>query len=449
MKNINLNNWSKSSWRNFPAKQQPNYDDSKQLSHTLNQLNSLPPLVLFDEIEGLKKELALVSKGEAFLLQGGDCAESFAEFSRENLELYFNLILQMTIVLMYGLKKPVVKIGRIAGQFAKPRSQDFEEKDGKTMPAYRGDIINNIDFESDGRRPNPENLVKAYFQSASALNFLRSMAKGGSASLENVNRLNENFIKDASFKKKFAEVVENINNSLKFINSCGLDTNSVEEFKSASFYISHEGLLLPYEEAFVLRDDKTGKNYACSAHFLWIGERTRSLDEAHIEFFRGISNPIGCKVGASMKEDELLKLIDALNPANEHGRLTLISRMGAGKVEENLSRLVARVKKEVKNVIWSCDPMHGNTIKSASGYKTRPFDDILSEIKSFFNVHKQLGTHAGGIHLELTGKDVTECVGGTQNITDLDLQNRYHTHCDPRLNATQSLELAFLIGDKF
>lgn len=441
--------WNKSSWRAFPIKQQPNYADSKKLNDVLLKLNKMPPLVIFDEIENLKKELTLVEKGEAFLLQGGDCAESFAEFSFENLQSYFNLILQMTVVLMYGLKKPVVKIGRIAGQFAKPRSDDFEEKNGLKIPSYRGDIINSIDFDADGRNPNPENLVKAYFQSASALNFLRSLAKGGGASLEHINRLNENFIKDEKFKKKFAEVVENISASLSFIKACHIDINAMEQFQSASFYISHEGLLLPYEEAFVQIDERTGKAYACSAHFLWIGERTRSLDEAHIEFFRGIANPIGCKVGAAMKEDDLLKLIDALNPQNEGGRLTLISRMGAGKVQENLSRLVSRTKKEGKKVIWSCDPMHGNTVKSTSGYKTRPFNDILSEIKSFFNVHKQLGTYAGGIHLELTGKDVTECVGGTQNITDLDLQNRYHTHCDPRLNATQSLELAFLIGDKF
>jgi 3-deoxy-7-phosphoheptulonate synthase len=354
----------------------------------------------------------------------------------------------MTVALMYGAGKPVVKVGRIAGQFAKPRSADFETQDGKELPSYRGDIINNIDFSEKGRRNDPENLLRAYQQSAATLNYLRSLAKGGHSSLHHVNRWNDEFIQKSSQGKRFSAIVDSINDCNKFMEACGISTDSLPQLQEADFYVSHEGLLLPYEESFVKYDENYDSYYACSAHLLWIGDRTRNLDEAHIEFFRGISNPVACKVGPSMKEDELITLIDKLNPENEPGRLTLISRMGKDKVNELLPPLVRKVKAEGKNVIWSCDPMHGNTQKSPGGLKTRPFNDILSEVKSFFQIHEAEGSYAGGVHFEMTGQDVTECIGGSQAITEVDLDKRYHTHCDPRLNASQSLELAFLIAEE-
>jgi 3-deoxy-7-phosphoheptulonate synthase len=342
----------------------------------------------------------------------------------------------------------VVKVGRVAGQFAKPRSENMETVGDKSLPSYRGDIINSMDFTDDARRPNPENLLKVYHQAAATLNFIRSLAKGGEASLRNISGWNKAFIYESRQGRRFADVVARIDECVSFIKACGLDLDDVEQLKEASFFISHEGLLMPYEQALTRLDERTGKHYACSAHMLWIGDRTRKLDEAHIEYFRGIGNPIACKVGPSMKQDELLELIDVLNPDNIPGRLTLISRMGANKVGELLPPFVRAVKKEGKKVIWSCDPMHGNTIKSPNGYKTRPFNDILGEVRSFFAVHKAEGTHAGGVHFEMTGQDVTECIGGAQAISELDLKNRYHTHCDPRLNASQSLELAFLISEE-
>ncbi len=440
-------NWSPSSWQKFPVKQQPLYDDKQKLGKVLQELTSYPSLVIPSEIRNLKAQLARVSKGEAFLLQGGDCAESFVEFNQKNLLSFFKVILQMTVALMYGAGKPVVKVGRIAGQFAKPRSADLEEIDGKSLPSYRGDIINNIEFSEDARRNNPENLVKAYYQSAATLNYLRTLAKGGHASLSNVSKWNDEFIQKSSQGKRFSALVDSINECQKFMKACGIDTGELSQLQEADFYVSHEGLLLPYEEAFTVKD-KDDKYYATSAHLLWIGDRTRNLDEAHVEYFRGIANPIASKVGPSMKKDELINLIDKLNPENEEGRLTLISRMGHTKVQEFLPPLVRAVKESGRNVIWSCDPMHGNTIKSPNGYKTRPFNDILSEVKSFFQIHEAEGTYAGGVHFEMTGQDVTECIGGSQAITEVDLTQRYHTHCDPRLNASQSLELAFLIAEE-
>jgi len=354
----------------------------------------------------------------------------------------------MTVALMYGSGRPIVKVGRIAGQFAKPRSSDTEVVDGKELPSYRGDIINGIDFTESGRKNDPENLLKAYNQSAATLNYLRALAKGGESSLKNISRWNQKFIAGSQQGKRFSGVVERINDSFAFIEACGLDLDSVDQLKEADFFISHEGLLLPFEQSLVRFDKRVERYYACSAHMLWIGERTRKLDEAHIEFFRGISNPVGCKVGPAMQPDELLELIEALNPENIPGRLTLITRMGADKVEKILPDLVRAVKKSGYNVVWSCDPMHGNTIKSPNGYKTRPFNDILAEVKAFFAVHQAEGTHAGGVHFEMTGQDVTECTGGAQAISEIDLKNRYHTHCDPRLNGQQSLELAFLIAEE-
>lgn len=440
--------WQADSWRKLPIKQQPQYEDEKRLNEVLNELKGFPALVIPSEIRLLKKQLSDVADGKAFLLQGGDCAESFVEFNQENLVDYFKVILQMTVALMYGAGKPVVKVGRIAGQFAKPRSADTEEIDGVTLPSYRGDIINNIDFNEGARRNKPENLIRAYYQSASTLNYLRTLAKGGHSSLSNVKKWNDEFIQKSSQGKRFASLVDAINEAQKFMKACGISVDSLAQLQEADFFVSHEGLLLNYEEAFVKQDEEDNKHYACSAHLLWIGDRTRDLNEAHVEFFRGIANPVACKVGPSTNPDDLIKLIDALNPENEKGRLTLISRMGKDKVEKLLPPLVRKVKESGRNVIWSCDPMHGNTIKSPNGYKTRPFNDILSEVKSFFNIHQAEGTYAGGVHFEMTGQDVTECIGGLQEITDTDLTKRYHTHCDPRLNASQSLELAFLIAEE-
>ncbi len=446
--NLPNNSWSPDSWKKFPIQQQPTYDDNQELNRVTDSIKNCPTIVIPSEIRKLRRQLADVANGNGFLLQGGDCAESFAEFNQQNLDKFFKVILQMTAALMYGAGKPVVKVGRIAGQFAKPRSADFEEKDGKKLPSYRGDIINNIDFTDEARKNNPENLMKAYHQSASTMNYLRGLAKSGASGLKNVDKWNDDFIKQSSQGKRFTNIVESIKEANQFMKACGISTDNLPQLQEAEFYCSHEGLLLPYEESFVRKSDSDGKYYACSAHLLWIGDRTRKLDEAHIEFFRGISNPIASKVGPSMKEDELIELIDALNPNNEPGRLTLISRMGKDKVGNFLPKFVKRVKDEGRSVIWSCDPMHGNTVKSPNGIKTRPFNDILSEVKSFFQIHEAEGTYAGGVHFEMTGQDVTECIGGSQAITEVDLNKRYHTHCDPRLNASQSLELAFLIAEE-
>jgi 3-deoxy-7-phosphoheptulonate synthase len=439
-------NWTSNSWRNFPIKQQPTYENKSHLKKIENELANFPPLVSFDEIEKLKSELAEVAKGEAFLLQGGDCAESFTEFSHDNLKSFFRTVMQMTIALMYGLQKPIVKVGRIAGQYAKPRSQDDETIDGITLPAYRGDIINGIEFEKNARFANPQRLIDSYFYSAASLNYLRSLALGGYGNLRKVNKWNEEFAHSLNSKKSTEEVIGKVNETLNFMKACGLDSKSLPQLTTASFFTSHEALLLNYEEAFTRRDKDSKKIYDLSAHMLWIGDRTRHPDEAHVEFMRGIANPIAFKVGPSISRDELLRLLDILNPKNEAGRITLISRMGATKIGEFLPPLVEAAKAAGRSVIWSCDPMHGNTIKSSNGYKTRKFDDILSEIKSFFQIHAASGTYAGGVHFEMTGQNVTECLGGNQRISELNLSDRYHTHCDPRLNSSQSVELAFMIA---
>ncbi|MFT5703092.1 MAG: 3-deoxy-7-phosphoheptulonate synthase [Rickettsiales bacterium] len=440
--------WKVDSWKNFPIKQQPIYQNQEELRQAENQLRQFPGLVSFDEIDNLKKDLAKVSKGEAFLLQGGDCAESFREFSRDNVKSYFKTILQMTIALMYGMKKPVVKIGRIGGQYAKPRSEDSETINGVSHPSYRGDIINGIDFNAESRKCDPQRLVKAYFHSAATLNYVRSLAQGGFSSLKNISSWNEEFASGLDQKENIEKIIHKIKESVAFIESCGLNSSEFLQLNSAKFFTSHEALLLNYEQQFTRNCPNSNKNYDLSAHLLWIGDRTRNLDSAHVEFMRGIENPVAFKVGPSMTPSDLITLIDILNPKNEAGKITLIARMGAGKVEDLLPKLVEVVKAEGRNVIWSCDPMHGNTVKSSTGFKTRKFDDILSEIKSFLQIHKSIGTYAGGIHFEMTGQDVTECLGGNQNISEIDLQNRYHTHCDPRLNSSQSLELAFLIASE-
>lgn len=438
--------WSKDSWRKFPIKQQPNYKDNQSLLDVEEQLSKRATLVQPSEIRNLRKSLADVAKGKAFLLQGGDCAESFAEFNEKNLKKYFRVILQMTSALMYGAGKPVVKVGRIAGQFAKPRSADLETIDGVSLPSYRGDMVNSIDFTKDSREPNPQNLLKAYEQSAVTLNYLRSLAKGGYASLKNINKWNLEFASGCQQGKLFQDLVDRINQSLNFMEALGIDIEKTDEINEAHFFTSHEALLLNYEQSLTKQDEDTGLFYDCSAHMLWIGDRTRNLDGAHVEYMSGIANPIGMKAGPTMDPDDLIRLIDKLNPENEAGRLTLITRMGADKVGDYLPNLIRKVKSEGKEVVWSCDPMHGNTIKSPNDYKTRPFNKVLSEVRDVFAIHKSEGTYAGGIHIEMTGQDVTECVGGAQAISEVNLKDRYNTHCDPRLNASQSVELAFLLA---
>lgn len=448
LKTAEKKEWSISSWRDLPIKQQPEYSDQKKLKSVEDDLKSRTTLVHPGEIRELRKRLANVCEGKAFLLQGGDCAESFAEFSEANLRSYFRVILQMTVALMYGAGKPVVKVGRIAGQFSKPRSENTETLDGQTLPSYRGDMINGIEFDTASRIPDPERMLRAYNQSASTLNYLRSLAKGGYASLNNVNKWNQEFALESAQGKLFKDLVDRINESLSFMKAFGLNPEDVGQIQEAEFFTSHEGLLLNYEEALTRTDQETGKHYDCSAHMLWIGDRTRDLNEAHIEFMRGIENPVGMKVGPSTNPETLIRILDILNPENIPGKVTLITRMGAEKVESLLPPILATVKKEGRNVIWSCDPMHGNTVKSPNGYKTRPFNKILSEVRSVFEIHKSEGTYAGGIHIEMTGQDVTECMGGAQAISEVNLKDRYHTHCDPRLNASQSVELAFLLAEE-
>ena len=440
--------WTPSSWRAFPIKQQPTYQDQELLKQVEETLSSYPPLIFAGEARKLKEKLASAGRGEAFLLQGGDCAESFADFNAPNIKNLFKLMLQMNMVLMYSTGKPIVKVGRVAGQFAKPRSSDFEEINGVKLPSYRGDIINCMEFSEEARIPNPENMIKAYNQSASTLNLLRAFSRGGLADLNKVHQWNLDYIKDHSLDTRYDEVSENIDKSMKFMSACGLTSDVIPQLHQTTLYTSHEALLLNYEESLTRKDEETGEWYDCSAHMLWIGDRTRDLSEAHIEYFRGIQNPIGCKVGPSMGEDELIELIDALNPDNEEGRLNLIVRMGASKIREYFPKLLKKVRDAGRNVVWSCDPMHGNVEKSSSGYKTRDFSNILSEVEQFFAIHKEMGTVPAGIHLEMTGNDVTECTGSASSpITAEGLASRYHTQCDPRLNASQALELSFTLSD--
>ncbi|TMO55734.1 class II 3-deoxy-7-phosphoheptulonate synthase [Pseudoalteromonas phenolica] len=442
-----MKNWNPNSWRELPIVQQPEYPDQAQLKQVEKQLNSAPPLVFAEETRSLFKNLADVCEGKAFLLQGGDCAESFSDFSAANIRDTFKTILQMAVVLTYGGKCPVVKIARMAGQYAKPRSSDYETIDGKSLPSYRGDIVNSFEFTEAARIPDPNRLMTAYHHSAATLNLLRAFAQGGLADLHQVNRWNMSFVAANPLKDKFQQLADRIQDALQFMEVCGIDSSVAPSLKETSLYTSHEALLLGYEEALTRRDHLTGDWYDCSSHFVWIGERTRQLDHAHIEFFRGIKNPIGVKVGPGMKPDELIKLIDALNPENVPGRLTLITRMGADILPEKLPALVRKVQEEGRKVIWSSDPMHGNTEKATTGYKTRSFNNILREISQFFAVHKSEGSYAGGVHLEMTGQHVTECTGGAYGLSDEDLAQRYRTQCDPRLNADQVLELGFLVAD--
>ena len=440
-------NWTPDSWRNHEGRQMPEYRDGTALAAAERQLGNYPPLVFAGESRALMEDLAAVQRGEAFLLQGGDCAESFAEFHPNNIRDTFRVVLQMAVVLTFASKLPIVKVGRMAGQFAKPRSAPTETVGGVELASYRGDIINDIAFTAQGREPDPQRMVQAYNQSAATLNLLRAFAQGGYANLHQVHRWTLEFMGRSPWAKKFAEMADRISEALDFMHACGVDAETVPQLKATSFYTSHEALLLPYEQALTRQDSLTGGWYDTSAHFLWIGDRTRFEGSAHVEFLRGIGNPIGMKCGPSLESDALLRLLDTLNPDRIEGRITLITRYGHDKIETGLPRLVRAVQREGHPVLWSCDPMHGNVVKAANGYKTRPFERILAEVRGFFAVHRAEGTFGGGIHCEMTGQNVTECTGGAIAITDEGLADRYHTHCDPRLNAAQSLELAFLLAE--
>ena len=438
--------WKPESWRNKIALHQPIYKDEKILNKTLQKLKKLPPLVFAGEVRDLKKELSRCVDGKGFLLQAGDCAESFAEFHPDNIRDTFRVILQMAIVLTYAANVPVVKVGRLAGQFAKPRSNPIEKKNGIEYPSYLGDIINGIEFDEFAREPDPKRMFDAYYQSASTQNLIRAFATGGYADLSYVQNWNLDFVKNSPQGSAFKKIADRISESLSFMNACGINSQSSRELAESNFFISHEALLLPYESCFVRVDSTTGDWYDVSAHMVWIGDRTRQIDGAHVEFCSGISNPIGIKVGPSTDVNELLKLIEKINPQDEAGEIVLIVRMGSKKINKIYPKILRKIKSHGHKVVWSCDPMHGNIEKSNSGYKTRNFLNILNEVKSFFEIHKRENVYAGGIHLEMTGQNVTECLGGMQKITDEDLGARYHTHCDPRLNASQSIELAFLLA---
>lgn len=439
--------WTPASWRELPIKQSPEYLDKASLGAVEKQLAGFPPLVFAGEARKLKKALADVCTGDAFLLQGGDCAESFAEHSADNIRDFFRVFLQMAVVMTFAGSSPVVKVGRIAGQFAKPRSSDVEKQGDVTLPSYRGDIINDIEFSAEARNPDPGRWLEAYRQSAATLNLIRAFATGGFANLENAHRWMLNFVEGSPQSHRYQELADRITETLGFMRAIGLNAEAHPEMRQTDFFTSHEALLLGFEEAMTRVDSTTGDHYATSGHMLWIGDRTRQLDHAHIEYCSGIHNPLGLKCGPSLEPDDLLRLIEKLNPANDPGRLTLICRFGSDKIVDHLPRLIKAVQGEGANVVWSCDPMHGNTISAAGGYKTRPFDRIMSEIHTFFAIHQASGTKAGGVHLEMTGKNVTECTGGARRIAEGDLHDRYHTHCDPRLNADQSIEVAFLIAD--
>ena len=440
-----MSKWSKTSWRDFPIKQHPIYENQAQLRATEEELSKLPPLVFAGEARKLQESLALASQGKAFLLQGGDCAESFSQFHATHIRDLFKVILQMSAILTFAGSCPIIKVGRLAGQFAKPRSEEFEEVEGRRLPIYRGDIINDIAPDSALRASDARRMLQAYYQSASTLNLLRAFAKGGLADLKEVHQWNLDFVKNNAFGKQYEALADRITQALDFMEACGISAQNTPMLRESEFYTSHEALLLHYEEQLVRQDSLSGEFYDCSAHMLWIGERTRDIHGAHVEFLRGVKNPIGVKISSKASVDELLRICDILNPQNEAGRLNFITRMGAGEIENKLPELLKSVLREGRAVLWSCDPMHGNTIKTSSGYKTRNFDDIVSEVRSFFAIHKALGSHAGGVHLEMTGANVSECIG--QAITESKLPSNYNTQCDPRLNAMQSIELAFLIAD--
>ena len=440
--------WQTDSWRQYKAKHIPKYPDMDHLADVEKTLKDFPPLVFAGEVRSLKKSLADVAEGRGFLLQGGDCADSFSEFHADNIRDTFRVILQMAVILTSGANLPVVKVGRMAGQFAKPRSSATETIDGVELPSYTGDIINGIQFDETKRQPDPERLLKAYSQAASTLNLLRAFADGGYADLRHVNSWNMGFVKSGPQGERYRYLAHQIQESLNFMEALGITSSNTPQLRRVSYYTSHEALLLPYEEALTRVDSTSGDVYNTSAHFVWIGDRTRFKDSAHVEFCRGIQNPIGIKCGSTLDPDDLIQLLDILNPKDEAGRITLITRFGHDKVKDYLPQLIRKVQEEGRSVVWSCDPMHGNTIKSSDGVKTRRFDQILAEVKKNIQIHKAEGSYAGGIHLEMTGQNVTECTGGLDDISEADLSDRYHTHCDPRLNANQAIELAFLLADE-
>ncbi len=440
--------WAPDTWRSRPVFQVPDYPDAVALAQVEQVLGKVPPLVFAGEARRLKNGLAKAVEGKAFVLQGGDCAESFSDFSANNIRDMFRVLLQMAVVLIFGSAVPVVKIGRIAGQFPKPRSSPTETLDGVTLPSYRGDMINGYEFSPESRVPDPQRMVQAYSQSAATLNLLRAFAQGGYADLHQVHLWNQGFVARSPQGERYQALADRLTETLDFMAACGFTSETSPQIRETEFFTSHEALLLHYEQALTRVDSTSGDWYDCSAHMLWIGDRTRQADAAHVEFMRGIKNPIGLKAGPSLDPSDLLRLIDILNPENEPGRLSIISRMGADKVETALPTLVQAVAREGRKVVWLCDPMHGNTTTASSGFKTRSFDRILREVRGFFDVHEAEGSQAGGVHFELTGQDVTECTGGAQAITDSVLGDRYQTQCDPRLNASQALELAFLIAEE-
>ena len=442
--------WKPDSWRGKPILQVPNYPDQAALEAVERDLRNFPPLVFVKEVSDLKAKLAGVAAGDSFLLQGGDCAESFKEHKTDYIRDYFQLFLQMALILVFVGNRQVVKVGRVAGQFAKPRSSDTEKKDGKELPSYRGDIINGPDFTAEARIPDPRRQLQAYRQSAATINFLRALLDGGYASLANAHRWELKFMEGTPIEARYDKLAREIERTVEVNRLLGITEENSLALRTTSFYTSHEALLLPYEQALTRRDElmSSGDYVATSAHMLWIGDRTRQLDGAHVEFCRGIVNPIGMKCGPSLQPDELLRLIDILNPKNEPGRLTLICRFGADKVEKHLPGLVRAVKQAGRTVVWECDPMHGNTVTAASGLKTRPFDSIVGEVERFFDIHRAESTYPGGVHIEMTGQNVTECTGGATKISEADLLRQYDTGCDPRLNAGQALELAFLLAER-
>jgi len=440
--------WQTDSWRSHPAEHIPDYPEQDKLVEVERTLQGFPPLVFAGEVRSLKRLLTAVAEGNGFMFQGGDCAESFSEFHADNIRDTFRVLLQMAVILTSGTKMPVVKVGRMAGQFAKPRSSPTETIDGIELPCYMGDIINDIRFDAEKRKPDPERMLKAYSQSASTLNLLRAFADGGYADLRHLQSWNMGFVKSGLQGERYRHLAEQIQENLNFMEALGITSRNTPQLRQVQYFTSHEALLLPYEEALTRVDSTTGETYNTSAHFLWIGNRTRFLDSAHVEYCRGIQNPLGIKYGPSMDPEELIRLLDILNTNDEAGRITLITRFGHDKVETYLPALIRKVQEEGRTVVWSCDPMHGNTIKSSKGVKTRPFDRILEEVKLNIKIHQSEGSQAGGIHLEMTGQNVTECTGGLDEISESDLSDRYRTHCDPRLNANQAIELAFLIADE-
>ena len=443
---VTQKNWTRSSWKNFKALQQPSWPDPQAVERVLADLSSLPPLVFAGEIRSLKQMLAKAVTGDAFLLQGGDCSENFSQVTAPNIRETLKVLLQMAVVLTYAGGKPVIKMGRIAGQFAKPRSADLETVDGVELPSYRGDMVNKSEFTLEARTPNPKYMLKGYNMAASTLNLLRAFTRGGFGSLQRVQAWNQEFVAQSPMGRSYDRMAKQISQAIRFMETIGISAET-PQINQTQLFTSHEALLLQYEEALTRTDSITGDWYDCSAHMLWIGERTRQVDGAHVEFLRGVHNPIGVKIGPSYEIDDIKRLIDILNPDNEPGRLTLITRFGLKKIEKALSPLLREAKKEGYNIVWSCDPMHANTYTAKSGHKTRNFNDILSEITCFFETHWSEGTVPGGVHFEMTGNNVTECTGGAHNILDEELASNYLTSCDPRLNAEQSLEVAFQIAD--